>query len=239
MIPFLSARSRNTEVDGTAGRIISAYQNTPLNTDPNLEKIFSPLQNYSQKLTEAINRLKEKSTQQTNDEARDEKITGFYYLLVSFSHHPDESIRTAALNLLGIFENYGLEMKDESYTTESALVNSLLNDYSKPKQQADVALVPQCAEYIAALQTAQTNFEQNRVAYEEARAEEGTLENATAIKKEVVAIVNKQLVPYLSVMSQLDDATYGDFSRIVEEIISENNEVVKRRRKTEEPEETV
>ncbi|HKJ78268.1 MAG TPA: DUF6261 family protein, partial [Prolixibacteraceae bacterium] len=221
MIAKLLSKSRTTEVDGTAGRIISAYQNTSLNTDPNLEKIFSPLQNYSQQLTEAINRLKGKSTQQTNDEARDEKITGLYYLLVSFSHHPDDSIRSAALNLLGIFDNYGLEMKEESYTTESALVNSLLNDYSKPKQQADIALVPQCAEYIAALQTAQTNFEDNRVAYEEARAEEGTLENATAIKKEVVGLVNKQLVPYLNVMAQLDDATYGNFARTVEEIISE------------------
>jgi hypothetical protein len=37
-------------------------------------------------------------------------------------------------------------------------------------------------------------------------------------------------------MIQLDDATFGDFGRTVGEIIAENNETVKRRRKKAEPE---
>ena len=193
-------------------------------------QFFDPIQHQSTLLSEAVNRLKAKSEQQTNDEVRDEKITGLYYLLVSFSHHPDAQIQKAAVSLLGIFDKYGLAMKDESYTTESSLVNSLLKDYSKPKQQANIALVPQCSEYIAALQTAQTNFENTRVAFETTRAEEGTLENASGIKKVVINIINNQLVPYLNVMAQLDEPAYGAFARTVEEIISANNEVVKKRR---------
>jgi len=237
MIPLFMMTSRVTEVDGSALRINNAFQNSGLNTDSNLVKIFEPLQNASALLSAAINRLKVKSEQQTKDEVRDEKITGLYYLLVSFSHHPDAQIQQAALNLLGIFDKYGLAMKDEGYTTESSLVNSLQGDFSKPEQQANIALVPQCAEYIAALDAAQTDFENTRVAFETARAEEGTLENATALKKEVISLINGQLVSYLNVMVQLDEPAYGAFARMVEEIISANNEVVKKRRKQEEPEE--
>jgi hypothetical protein len=45
------------------------------------------------------------------------------------------------------------------------------------------------------------------------------------------------LVPYLNVMAQLDEPAYGAFARTVAEIIAENNEVVKKRRQNEEPEE--
>jgi hypothetical protein len=229
-------KSRVTEVDNSFTRISGAYQNTTLNSDPNLVKIFGPLQEKSTLLTEAIRRLKTQSAQQPNDEVRDEKIDALYYLLLSFSHHPDEAVRNAALRLLGIFEKYGLEMKDESYATESSLINSLLNDYANRDREADIALVPQCAEYIAALETAQANFDGNRVAFEEARAEEGTLENASALKKAMVVLINNQLVPYLNVMAQLDEPAYGAFARTVAEIIAENNEVVKKRRQNEEPE---
>ena len=237
MISLFSNKSYNTEVDGSTARILNAYQKSGLKTYSDLSKIFEPLQNKSALLSAAINRLKVKSEQQTKDEVRDEKITGLYYLLVSFSHHPDAEIQQAAANLLNIFEKYGLAIKDESYTTESSLVNSLLNDYSAPEQQANIALVPQCAEYIAALQTAQTDFENTRVTFEPARAEEGTFENATGIKKEVVYIINSQLVPYLNVMAQLNESVFGVFARTVEEIISENNQVVKKRRKQDEQEE--
>ena len=91
--------------------------------------------------------------------------------------------------------------------------------------------MPQCVEYIAALQDAQDIFEASRIDFEAAQGEEGTLENATALKKEVVETINKKLVPYLNVMAQLDDTTYGDFARTVAEIIAENNEQVKKRRK--------
>ena len=230
-------KSRVTEVDNSFTRISGAYQNTTLNSDPNLVKIFSPLQEKSTLLTAAIRRLKTQSAQQPNDEVRDEKIDALYYLLLSFSHHPDEAVRNAALRLLEIFGKYGLEMKDESYATESSLVNSLLNDYANRDREADIALVPQCAEYIAALAAAQASFDGNRVAFEEARAEEGTLENASALKKAMVGLINNQLVPYLNVMAQLDEPAYGAFARTVAEIIAENNEVVKKRRQNEEPDE--
>ncbi len=230
MIPLLSIRSRNTEADGTSTQVLQSYKGTGLNSDPNMEKIMNPLEAKSQLLNAAIGRTKEKSEQKTNDEVRDEKISGLYFLLLSFSHHPDAQISEAAQSLLAIFNHYGLEIKDESFTRESSLLNSMLADFNKTKALEAIALVPQCAEYIAALQQAQDIFEDSRLAFESAQAQEGTLENATQLKKEVIEQVNNLLVPYLNVMVQLDEETYGTYARVVSELISTNNEVVNKRR---------
>ena len=236
MIPLLLNRSRVSEIDGTARRIQSAYQNTALNSDAKLVQILTSLQSKSILLSEAINRIKAESRQMTFDEARDEKISGLYYLLMGFTHHYDENIKAAALRLLAIFEHYGLEMKSESYTVESSLIHSMLNDYAQPEAQNDVMAIPECSNFLAGLQSVQTEFESIRTSYEEIIAAEGALLNASTLKKEVVAIINKQFIPYLNVMAQLENAFYDAFARTIEEIISENNEVVKRRYNTSEPE---
>jgi len=230
MISLLMVASKVTEVDGTATQIIQGFDATTLNTDSTMEQIFSELKPLSVLFTTAIRRMKEKSESKAYDEKRDEKVDAFYYLLLSFSHHPDEQIKNAALYLLTIFDNYGLAVKEESLTRESSLINSLLTDLGKNKALTNIALVPQCDTYVAALQQAQSDFESNRLSFEEALAEEGTLENATALKKEVVTLINKKLVPYLNVMAQINDATYGSYARTVTEIIAANNEIVKKRR---------
>nr|WP_319510536.1 DUF6261 family protein [uncultured Draconibacterium sp.] len=237
MIPLLMIGSKVAEIDGTTTQIIQGYDATTLNTDPNMEAIFGELKPLSALFTAAIRRMKAKSDAETFDEEREEKMDGWYYLLMAFSHHPDAEIRNAAHTLLAIFNNYGMEIKKETLTAESSLLNSMLADYANRELSASIALIPQGDVYLAALQQAQTNFENNRLSFEEAQAEEGTLENASALKKQVVDVINKKLVSYLNVMAGINDATYGPYARTVAEIIATNNEVVRKRRSSGEEEE--
>lgn len=236
MIEKILTTSRTTEVDGSANQVISGFNKTALSADEKLVQIINLIIAQVVLLSAAIKRLKAKSEQGTYDDIRDEKITALYYLLLSCSHHPKAVIKNAALSLLEVFEQYGMEMKEESFTTESSLLNSMLADYSKQKQLDNIAKLPQCDLYITALKDAQGDFETNRLSFEEAQGQEGTLENASKLKKIVVDKLNGLLVPYLNVMAQLDDATYGAYARTVAEIIATNNEAVKRRRKKDDPE---
>ena len=90
-------------------------------------------------------------------------------------------------------------------------------------------LLPGGAEILAALQTAQSEFDTARVAYETERAREGNEANATEIKKEVLTLINDKLVLYLRGMEAVDEAAYGEFARTVATIIADNNVVVKKR----------
>lgn len=235
MIEKLLTNSRVTEVDAATGRIISAYKNTSLSSDTHLAAIFSELEPANARLTSAINQSKAESVLDEKDAERDEKFRGLFYLVSGFVHHPDPNVKAAASELEAVLNNYGLSVVGESYAIESSLIQSLLTDLAKPKYQSSIEALSGCAELIAALQTAQTDFELARVTFEEEKAKEGTRQNATKIKKEVLDITNDKLVVYLRAMMQLDEATFGNFSRTVGEIVAENNETVKRRRKKTEP----
>jgi ribosome-associated translation inhibitor RaiA len=63
MIEKLHYSSRTTEVDGSATQIVNAYQQSTLNTDENMVKIFALIIDALALLSSAINRLKAKSEQ--------------------------------------------------------------------------------------------------------------------------------------------------------------------------------
>lgn len=231
MIEKLIITSRTTEVDAVSKRITESFKNSGLGSDAHLNGIFSELEPYSQKLTASIRQSKAESNLDEEDEKRDGEVRGLNYMLLGYLHNPDPAIRSAAEAVAKVFDKYGVSVTGESYASESSLVTSMLDDLSKPNLQEAIAAMPGCTEQIAALQTAQDEFEAARVAYDEQKAKEETRENATELKKAVAGIINDKLVIYLRAMMQVDEATYGDFGRTVDEIISENNEVVKRRRK--------
>jgi hypothetical protein len=235
MIEKLIAQSRVTEVNDVATRTSGAFKESGL-TDPYLDTTFSSLDAANLKLTLSINRSKAESDLEEKDEIRDDKVRSFYYLVQGASHNPNQQIKEAALVLLNVFDNYGLAMVGQSYATESSLISSLLLDLAKPKFQEPIALLSGCAELIAEIQTAQTNFEQARIAYEAEKALDGMQNNATVVKKEVLGIINDKIVIYLRAMEQVDPATYGVFTGTCAQMIADNNEQVKKRGKKPEAE---
>jgi len=236
MIEKLMTVSRVTEIDAVSMRMIGAYKTTTLSTDSHLGSLFASLETSSGSLTSAINRSKAESNLEAKDEVRDTQVRAFFYLIQGFLHHPDTTISTAAQTVDKVFQKYGVSVTGENYATESSLLASLLEDLSKPKLQNAIALLSGCTEVLAALETAQNEFEAARVAYEQEKAEEGNQLNASAIKREVLGIINDKIVVYLRAMETVDAETYGAFARTIAIIISENNEVVKKRRKKTEEE---
>lgn len=230
--------SRVTEVDAASMRIIGAYKTTSLNTDPHLAGMFAALEPLTGTLTAAINRSKAESDLEAKDEVRDEQVRALYYLVTGFLHHPNADIKAAAKKVDKVFEKYGVRITGESYATESSLIASMLDDLSKQKLLDAIAQLSGCAEIIAALQAAQTNFETARIAYEQEKAEESTQNTATTVKKEVLTLINEKIVIYMRAMEIVDIETYGPFARTIAEIIDDNNEQVKKRSKKEESVET-
>jgi len=231
MIEKLKINSRVAEVNDASNRISGAYAKTSLSSDSHLSAIMTNLGTESAFLTTAIKRMKAESDLEAKDEIRDEALRALYYLLQGYIHHPVATIKTAAVELDKVFANYGLSITGDNYATESTLINSLLEDLAKEKYQSSVDALSGCSELITALKTTQDDFEEARIAFETEQAEENTLENATALKKKVLNIINDQLVVYLRAMVQVDGETYGSFGNTIAQIIADNNEVVKKRGK--------
>jgi hypothetical protein len=233
MIDKLNYQSRTTEVDATSMRMIGAFKSTTLSSDQHLTEMFAALESSTTNLSAATKRTKAESLLEAKDEIRDNAVRSLNYLIVGLVHHPDTEIKTAAQEVEKVFEKYGVTITGESYASESALIVSMLGDLAKPKLLTAIAKLSGCTETIAALQAAQTDFEETRIAYEAEKAQEGTQENATTLKKVVIAIINDKIVVYLRAMALVDEANYGAFARTIATIIADNNEVVKKRKKKE------
>ncbi|MFW5755912.1 MAG: DUF6261 family protein [Tangfeifania sp.] len=235
MIEKLLTNSRVTEIDAATRRIISAFEKNGPGSDPHLAGIFSELKPLSASLNAAIRQSKAESNLDAYDVDRDDELRGLHYLILGYLHNPDPVISEAAKKVAKVFNKYGVGIATESYATQSSLVNSMLEDLTRPELQEPIAAMPGCAKRIASLQAAQTKFETARVDYETEKANDATRETATAIKKSVLKIINDKLVVFLRAMVQVDEATYSKFGRIVGEIIDENNETVRRRQKEPDP----
>lgn len=225
----LKAQSRNTEVNALARRLLGAYRKTALNNDSHLANLIAELEQVVTLLTAAINRLRVASALDEKDELRDNAIRSLYYFILGTSHHPEQAISESAKQLFSLLEHYGLSITGENYASESSLINSLLDDLNKPDAQSAIANISGASELIGTIQTAQADFEQTRIAYEEEKAQEGNFENATNLKMQLVKLINEQLLVYLQAMTLANESSYRKFGLTVDEIISTANEAVSRR----------
>ncbi|KOH45258.1 DUF6261 family protein [Sunxiuqinia dokdonensis] len=230
MIEKVITTSRTTEVNDLASRAVGAFKNTELSGDAYLTGIITGLEGEVARLTAAIKRMKIESQLEEKDEFRDDTLRALFYLVLGLSLHPNAEIKAAATKVIAVLNRYGMSILNESYAIESSLVNSMLGDLSRADLQDVIAVCPGCPELIAATQTAQDDFEATRIAYEEEQGQETTQENATAIKKQMVTLINQKLVLHLRAMEQVQPDAYGPYARTVAQIIADNNEIVKRRR---------
>jgi len=231
MIEKMLMRSRTTEADSVGTQIIDAYNGTALKEDASLAEMMAVLTGLSGKLNQAIKRIKSESQLEDKDELRDDAIRSFHFLLRGYTYHADVNVRNAAMAVQEVFERYGLGIISEAYSSQSSLVNSLLSDLGLTSLQAPLALLPGIEACITAIRNAQHEFETNYLAYEADKAAESTYINATGLKKQLIEQVNYKLLVYLNAMLLVNDAEYGDFARIVGQIISDSNEAVRRRSK--------
>ncbi len=229
----LMTSSRTTEVDASSIRIIGAYNAQKISEDAHLDNMFANLKTQSDRLTSAIKSSMVQSELDEKDEERDTQIRAIYYIILGALHHPDPAIQQAAGAVNKAFEKYGLSIISKSYDSQTSLIKSMLEDFAAPELKPSIDALSGLQQVITALHTAQNAFEQTRTKYDEERAEQGNKDNATTIKKEVVKIINDQLVIYLRAMVMVNEAQYGNLTRTIATIINDNNEVVRKRRKQE------
>ena len=231
-ISKLTTTVRTTEINSVTSGIIAEYTKVGLSSDAHLASIFNLLQPLNTKLTESINRIKAESNLEEKDELRDNKVRAVNYLTMGFVHHPDATISNAAKIVNVIFEHYGMNIVNESYATESSLIESLLVEFAKEDLQASIALLPGLSVVIEELRAAQTAFEEAQLTFQNEKATDGIKESASEIKKEILVIINEKLVVYLRAMVMVDEAKYGAFVGTFAQIIDDMNVIIKKRKKT-------
>lgn len=237
MIKKIITRSRNTDVHALTLLIMEAYQMSGITGDERLTAIIAKLKLLVTELGFAIHRKKTESNLKEQNYKRTTTIRSFYHVLVSFTLRSDAVIKTAADKALHAFNKYGLNMVKHGYRNETSLTNSLLDDLSTDEMAENMALLYPLNKILKQIQAAQTEFTENQLAYEKAKAKEGDNSNASELKTKVIKCVNNLLLSNLFVSYELYNNTHGEFVMVINQLITDNNSKVKKRlRNTEDTE---
>lgn len=221
----LYAKIRATEADSASDALLRLYKAAGLENDSFLSGAFKELEALSARLTTAIKKDMANSRLDECDGARDEAVRNLGTLIQGYAVIPVPEKNEAAKRLDAAFSKYGKKIVNESYASESSLIESLLEDLGAFK--SEMKILEGVETLVEQLRHAQDEFNAANDAYTVAKSEKG--ENATEIKKALVAFVNERLVPYLGAVRFAEP--YAKFASQVETEIKRVNNAADRRSK--------
>ncbi|MDE5422054.1 DUF6261 family protein [Ancylomarina sp. DW003] len=161
-------------------------------------------------------------------------IRALFKLVEGYTYIPIAEMKEAALVVNSILEQYGLSIQHDDYAEESASIESLLNDLSQADIVIAIAKLQGVPDVVTALNVAQEDFKNLALQQAEGESVKEDLASASSLKKESIEAINDNLVGYMNTMAKVKPATYEGTAKTIAKLIDKNNELVKRRRKTDE-----
>jgi hypothetical protein len=234
LIKKISTSSRNGDTSALLTLILKVFAENNWSADTYLIPIINKISTIDTALTEALKRLRIYSQMAEKDKVRNTAVRALFKLVEGYTHIPIAEIQEAALVVNSILVQYGLSIQHGDYAEESADIVSLLNDLAKSHIVAAIAKLQGVSEIIAALNAAQKDFADVALKQAELESVKKDLASASQLKKESIVEINANLVGYMNTMAKVKPSSYEASAKTIAELIDRNNELVKRRRKTDE-----
>ena len=224
------SKIRVAELDTLSDVLVRLYKDSSsgesaISKDANLSGIMAEVEKLSADITTAIKSDRVSSTLDEADIARDEIIRNIGDALTGYSAIPVAAKKSAARNLLAVFDKYGKQTTQKNFAEESTLIESLLEDFAADSLKTDVAALDGVGDLLDSLRSAQDSFNKANDDFTNASVNRG--ESATSVKKSLISALKDKFVPYFSAVAPLAD--YKDFaSKCEAEIIKANATVSNR-----------
>lgn len=222
------SKVRVTEVDGLSDALVRLYKaDEGVSSDVFLKSVMDEIEKLSVSITTAIKQDKVLSNLEEADGVRDEAVKNLLTLLDGYSVFPVAAKKEAAQKLKTVFDKYRKSIITANYVSESSLIESLLEDFSK--EEETVSLLDGIKEILEQIRSAQDAFVKASDEYNAASTVK--TESASSLKKPLLSAINDKLIPYITAMKMANSAVYADFATKAEGEIKRVNEIVLRRGK--------
>ena len=222
------SKVRVTEVDGLSDALVRLYKaDDGISSDAFLKSVMDEIEKLSVSITTAIKQDKVLSNLEEADGVRDEAVKNLSTLLDGYEVFPVAAKKEAAKKLKAVFDKYGKSITTANYVSESSLIESLLEDFSKEEEA--VSLLDGIKEILEQIRSAQDAFVKASDEYNAASTVK--TESASSLKKPLLSAINDKLIPYITAMQMANSAVYADFATKAEGEIKRVNEIVLRRGK--------
>lgn len=228
----LKSSVRNTEIDGLSDTIVRIFKaDKNAQSDAFLKTQVEELEKLSEEITKSILQDKILSTLEKANNVRNEAIKNLGTILSAYVVFPNQTKRELSAPLKAIADKYAKAgITNASYTSESSMIESMLQDYSAENLSENISGLEGITESIAAIRTAQDDFVKANDDY--VRANTNKSVSATKYNKIILSLINDKLIPYLSAMVLSKSTKCLPFAQNVEaEINRVNDSIMKRSKK--------
>lgn len=230
-ISKLITSARVGEVSGCATNLRNSFleEQEALN-DELLDGIMQRANEANQQLIIAIEKDRVLSGMEAADEARDAAMSALVGFVKGQSYLTHADWHKAALAVHAVIGKYSTGINQLSYAEQTAKINSLLEELASSKYSVLVDQILYLSAMISDLRSAQTTFEAAYAAYMEALKKNREIPNATAVKPQLLSIINNDLVVYLRATGKFYGQTHGSFGTKAGQIIDKINSNIRSRR---------
>lgn len=222
----LKTAVRVTEIDGFSDTLVRVFKDdAAAQKDAFLKATMAELEALSAKITTAILQDKALSTLDEADSKRDDALRALGTGLAGYAALPIAAKKEAALPLKAVYDKYAKAgITRANYTSESSMIESLLEDLAASALAANIAALDGVSEAIAEVRATQDAFTKANDEYVAAKSDKNA--SASSFKKPILSLVNEKIVPYLDAMTIAQNAECAAFARATEEEIKRINSVI-------------
>lgn len=228
MISKVKTNMRAAAVNTLTARIIEMYRtNGALAADPFLANTVNRVEVRNIDLTTAIRQDKVLSALEEADLRRDAPGRALFHFSRAYLLLDD--FATSAPRYAEVLGKYGARIFDAAQDEETAYIDSLLQDLKAPEMSGVVSALPGVEKAVERLREAQEAYKRSKAQYAQTVAGEAARSTASEIRKEIVALLNTTLFPYVDALMLSNPGVYGAFAEAIDLLVDEANALIARR----------
>ena len=171
------------------------------------------------------------------DNTRDRLLMGLTQVTKASMLRKDKLIANNATEAYRIIRAHGLDLKRQGYQSESAGIDSLVNQLSSDRMKAIIDTLPESKAFLQELIAANEQFKSD---FDESMAHKAEIEklNSPSIQKKLIRdLFNTKIVRFVNMMADVDPATFAPIAKQLAPYTEKINTTAKasRNRKDQEP----
>lgn len=220
---------RTAELSSVASSLLQIYsQYQMVLKDEFLDEQFTEFAKLEKQLNISIKQNRTTSSLKEKDDLRKSKLSALNSILKGYMSVPIADKSESATKLYKIFSKYGTKVNQKGFEEASGLIQSLLTDLYDENLQNDIDNLDGFSIALDALNKANDEFNSTNVNYTDEISAENRKTTASELKFPTLDIVNKNIVPYLSALKNVEK--YKKISNAIEQLIDDINVKIRTRK---------
>ncbi|MCG8411636.1 MAG: DUF6261 family protein [Bacteroidales bacterium] len=226
---MLSSRATTSEILEVGKSVDQLNDQYPIENDVYLDALKKDIKAMLSQLISKSNQGIVRTELDEKDLKRDIDVRAIFYEVNAKCNRRESETQKKALEVLEVLSRYGLEIIQESYSSESAKIRALLDDLKAPDLSEAVKAIPDLPQLITNLEESQAAFDAANIEYINDKSERENTLPAHIIADELHKKIDKEYFIYVKAMSVANADSFSDLNKKVETLLSQTNQKIKER----------